>query len=55
MCFSSNTNVIFPYEQVPTVEAEKDAYKAAAFVAKYTMKVLEELFTEARSGTHPPG
>lgn len=34
--------------QVPSEEAEKDAYLAAAYVAGHTMKVLEELFTEAR-------
>ena len=34
--------------QVPTAAAELDAYRAAAYVARHTMAVLEELFTEAR-------
>ncbi|CAM9263757.1 unnamed protein product [Scytosiphon promiscuus] len=35
--------------EVPSVEMEEDVYAAAAYVAKLTMKVLEELFTEARN------
>lgn len=35
--------------QVPSEEVEDDIHKAAAHVARHTMKVLEELFTEARS------
>lgn len=34
--------------QVPSAEVEADVYQAAAYVARHTMKVLEELFTEAR-------
>ncbi|CAN0414773.1 unnamed protein product [Pylaiella littoralis] len=34
---------------VPSEEVEDDIRKAAAYVAKHTMKVLEELFTEARN------
>lgn len=34
--------------QVPSEEVEENVYKASAYVAKHTMKVLEELFTEAR-------
>ena len=34
---------------MPSAEAEADVYRASAYVAKLTMKVLEELFTEARS------
>lgn len=34
---------------MPSAEAEADVYRASAYVAKLTMSVLEELFTEARS------
>lgn len=34
---------------LPSAETEADVYEAAAYVATHTMKVLEELFTEARS------
>eukprot|EP00752_Nemacystus_decipiens_P002243 g2126.t1 len=34
---------------VPSAEVEADVYLAAAYVATHTMKVLEELFTEARN------
>ena len=35
--------------QVPSAEVEADVYQAATYVATHTMKVLEELFSEARS------
>ncbi|CBJ30655.1 mitochondrial DNA-directed RNA polymerase [Ectocarpus siliculosus] len=34
---------------VPSAEVEENVYKASAYVAKHTMTVLEELFTEARN------
>lgn len=35
--------------QVPSADVEADLYETAAYVATQTMKVLDTLFTEARS------